>query len=79
MICVDVVAVSCASMQTVQVSAQKSIGVVITKAGLDSYADTGVVGDQCLVICDHNRPENGFGNDPKVGLKHTCIVDTTVA
>ena len=28
---------------------------------------------------DHNRPVNVFGYDPKVGLKHACIVNAAVA
>ena len=28
---------------------------------------------------DHNRPVNVFQDDPKVGLKHACIVNATAA
>ena len=32
-----------------------------------------------LVIHDHNMPVNIFGYIPKVGSKHTCIVDAAVS
>ena len=50
-----------------------------TEIELDSHVNTCVVGDHCLVVQDHNRPENAFGNNPKVGSKHACIVDAAVA
>ena len=45
--CVGMDAVHYASLQSVQLSAQKSIKVIETKIQLDSHADTCVVGDQC--------------------------------
>ena len=39
--------VSSTSLQTGQLSAQKSVAAVETKIEFDSYADTCVVGDQC--------------------------------
>ena len=75
---VDKITVSCTSVQTVQLSAQKRIGVVKTKVELNSHSNTCVVGDQCLGIHVHNRPVNVFGYDSKVGSKYACIVDATV-
>ena len=49
------------------------------KVELDSHADTYSVGDQCLVIHNHNRPVNAYGYDPKLGLKHAHMVDAAVA
>ena len=40
-----------------------------SKIELDSHSDTCVVGDQCLVVHDHNRPVNVYGRDPKAGSK----------
>ena len=36
-----------------------------TKLELGSHADTCVLGDNCLVIHDHNRPVNVYSYDPK--------------
>ena len=49
-----------------------------TKIELDPNADTCVLGDHCLVVHDHNRSVNVFEYNPKVGSKHTCIVDASV-
>ena len=68
----------CASVQTVHLSAQISIAVVKTKVELDSHVDTCVVGDHCLIVCDHNRPFNVYGYNPKAGLKHARVVDAAV-
>ena len=35
------------------------------KVELDSPTDTCVVGENCLVIHDHNRPVNVYSYDPK--------------
>ena len=50
-----------ASMQSVKLSTKKSIMVIKAKIVLESYVETYVVGDQGLVIHDHNRPLNIFG------------------
>ena len=77
---VDMYTISCTSVQTVQLCAQKSLAVVKTKIELNLHKDTFVIGDQCLVpvIHDHIRPVNVFGYNPKVRSKHACIVDATV-
>ena len=54
----DQYTISCTSVQTVQLCAQKSLTVVKTKMELDLHADTC---DQCL---DHYRPVNIYGYDP---------------
>ena len=71
--------VTCTSVQTVHLSAYKSLLVVETKIELDLHADTCVVGDHYLIVHDHNRPVNVYGYNSKAGLKHTCIVNATVA
>ena len=38
-----------------------------------------LVGDQYLVIHDHNWPLNVLGHNPKVGSKHACIFDAVFA
>ena len=48
------------------------------KIELDSHADTCVVGDNCLVIHDHNRPVNVYSYDPKDGHRSAKTVDATV-
>ena len=75
----DQYTVTCISVQTIQLSAQKSLTEVKIKIELDLNADTCVVGDQCLVMHDHNRPVNVYGYDPKAGLKQACIVDSVFA
>ena len=64
-IIVDDAAAICTCVQTVQLSAQNSLVVVKTKIELDSHADTCVVGDDCLVVHEQNRPLNTFEYDPK--------------
>ena len=49
------------------------------KIELDSHVGIYIVGDQCSVIHDFNRPVNVFGYDPKAESKHACLVDATVA
>ena len=51
---------------------------VKTKIELDSHEETCVVGYQCLIIHDHNRPVNVNGYDPKVVLKHAHVVGASV-
>ena len=48
------------------------------KLELDAHADTFVVGDNCLVIHNHNRPVNVYSYDPKDGHKSTKKVNATV-
>ena len=60
--------VICASVQTVHLSAQKSLAVVKTNIELDLLAYSCVVGDYCLVVHNHNRPEYVFGYNPIAGL-----------
>ena len=48
------------------------------KVELDSHADTFVVGNNCLVIHDHNRPVNFYNYDPKDGHKRAKTADATV-
>ena len=48
------------------------------KVVLDSYADTCVVGDNCLVIHDLNRPVNVYSYDPKDSHRGAKTVDATV-
>ena len=47
------------------------------KEELDSHSDTCVVGDDCLVIHDHNRPVNVYNYDPKDGHRSDKRVDAT--
>ena len=77
--CVDSNEVICSSVQTVQLHAPICLLVVETKIELDLHAHTCVVGDYFLVICDHKRPVNAFGYDPKAGSKHAHIVNAAVA
>ena len=37
------------------------------KVELDSHAEMCIVGDNCLVIHDHNRPVDVYSYDPKDG------------
>ena len=43
-----------------------------------SHADTCVVGDNCLVIHDHDRPVKVYSYDPKDDYKSANTVDATV-
>ena len=43
------------------------------------HADTYVIGNQCLVMYDHNSQVNVYGFNAKAGSKHTCIVNATIA
>ena len=79
MSCVDEHTVSYVSVQTVQLSAQKCLAVVKTKTALNSHTDACVVGDQCQVVHDHNRPVNVSRYYPKAGLKHAHIVKAAIA
>ena len=48
------------------------------KVELDSHADTCVVGDNFLVIHDHNKAVNVYSYDPKDGHRRAMTFDTTV-
>ena len=48
------------------------------KVELDSHEDTCVVGDNCLLIHDHNRLVNVYSYNPKDGNKSAKIVDAAV-
>ena len=45
---------------------------------LDSHADTCVVGDNCIVIHDHNSPGYINSYDPKDGHRRAKIADVTL-
>ena len=49
-----------------------------TKVELDSYADMCVAGNNCSVICDHNRPVNIYSYDPRDGHRSAKTVDVAV-
>ena len=66
-------------LSTIQVMvAHASVASSKPKVELDSHADTCVVGDNCLVIHDHNRPVNVYSYDPKDGHRSAKTVDATV-
>ena len=69
----------CTSVETVYLVAKTSIIVVKTKIEVDSHADTCVVGDNCQIVDNHNKPVNVYGHNPKAGSKHAHIVNATVA
>ena len=48
------------------------------KVELDSHAHMCVVGDNCLVIHNYNRPVNVYRCDPKDGHRSAKAVDATV-
>ena len=48
------------------------------KVELDLHAVMCVVGDNCLVIHDHNRPVNVYSYDPKDGHGSAKTIDATV-
>ena len=66
-------------LSTMQVMvAHVSVASSKSKVELDSHADTCVVGDNCFIIHDHNRPVNVYSYDPKDGHKSAKTVDATV-
>ena len=67
MSCVGMNGIHYASLQLVQLSAQKSITVTETKIEFYSHADTCVIDVKCLVVHDNNKSVNVFGFDPKAG------------
>ena len=73
MSCIDNSDVICTSVQTVLLFAQNNLAIE-----LDSLADIYAVGDYCLLVHDHHRPVNVFGNNSKAGSKNACIVNATV-
>ena len=46
------------------------------KVELDPHADVCVVGDNYIIICDHNRSINNYSYDPKDGHRNVKAVDT---
>ena len=48
------------------------------KVELDSHADTYVVGDNCFVVHNINRPVNVYSYDPKDGHRSDETVDAAV-
>ena len=48
------------------------------KVEVDTHADMCVVGDNCLVVHDHNRPVNVYSYDPKDGHRSAKTVDAAV-
>ena len=48
------------------------------KIELDAHADTCVVGDNCLVIHDHNRSVNVYSYNAKDGHRSAQTFDATV-
>ena len=53
-------------LSTVQVTvAHASVASSKPNVELDSHADTCVVGDNCLVVNDLNKPVNVYSYDPK--------------
>ena len=48
------------------------------KVELDSLADMYVVGDNCLVIHDHNKPVDVYSYNPKDGHRSAKAVDVAV-
>ena len=63
-------------LSTVQVMvAHTSVASSKPKIELDSHADMCVVGDNCLIIYNQNRPVNVYSYDPKDGHKSAKTVD----
>ena len=58
--------------------AHASIASSKTKVELDSHAGTSAVGDNCLVVHNHNRPVNVYSYDPKDGNRYAKTVDDAV-
>ena len=46
---------------------------------LHSHADTCVIGNNCLIIYDHNKKVNVYIHNPKDDHRSAKTVDTTVA
>ena len=55
-----------------------SVAISKPKVELESHAEMCVVGDNCFVIHDHNRPVNVYSHDPKDGQRSAKIVDAAV-
>ena len=58
--------------------AHASVASIKPKVEFDSHSDMCVLGDNCLVIHNHNRPGNVYSYDPKDGHKSAKTVDATV-
>ena len=66
-------------LSTVQVMvAHASVAISKPKVELDSHAHTCIVGDNCLVIHDLNRPVNVYSYDPIDGHRSAKTVDAIV-
>ena len=59
-------------------AAHDSVASSRPKVELDSHEDMCVVGDNCLVIYNHNRPVTIYSYDPKDDHRSTKTVDATV-
>ena len=63
-------------MITVQVMvAYASVARSKPKVELDAHANMCVVGENCLIINDYNRPEYVYSYDPKDGHRSAKTVD----
>ena len=51
----------------------------MTTLELDSHADTCVLGRECLVILDYNKPVQVVGYDPALGVKSYKTISRVVA
>ena len=49
-----------------------------SKVKINSHADTCVVGNNCLIIHDHNRQVNVYSYNPKDGYRSAKKFDATV-
>ena len=58
--------------------AHVSVASTKPKVEFDSHADMCVVGDNCLVLHDHNRPVHVYSYDKKDGHKSDMKVDASV-
>ena len=58
--------------------AHDSIAISKHTVELDSHADTCVIGENCLVILDHNRPVNVCNFDQKDGHRCAKTVDAAI-
>ena len=66
-------------LSTIQVTViHASVASSKPKVVLDSYTDMCVVGNNCLVIHDNNRPVNVYSYDPKYGHRNAKTVDAPV-
>ena len=64
---------------SIQIQAASSSEHGDTRMECDSHADTSVVGSNCLIIHDYERPVRVFGYDPNDGAKDYRTVTAAVA